>query len=110
MKLLFSRKGPATALAFIVLAASALTAFAQIPTGDSAPPFELPSLSSGDYINSNELFSAHAPTFLIFWDSGCSHCVQSLMDCELFFLDQAGQDLAVYGIHADEGDMAGVYQ
>jgi hypothetical protein len=110
MKLLLSRKGPATALAFIVLAASALTTFAQIPTGSTAPPFELPSISSGEYFGSSELFSAHAHTFLIFWDSGCSHCVQSLMDCELFFLDRAGQDLAVYGIHADVGDMAGVYQ
>jgi hypothetical protein len=110
MKLLFLRNGPAAALAFIILAVSALSAFAQIPPGSTAPPFELPLFSSGEYVNSTGLFSAHAHTFIIFWDSGCPHCVQSLLGCEMFSLDRAGQDLAVYGIHADQGDLAGVYQ
>jgi len=104
------RKGQAAALVLIASALSALTAFAQIQPGNTAPPFELPLLDSGDYVSSSDLFSAHANTFLIFWDSGCPHCVRSLLDCEMFYFARADQDIAIYGIHADEGVMADVYQ
>jgi len=86
------------------------SAAAQTPTAHPAPPFELPLLKGGGYIRSGELFAAHPQTILVFWDSGCPHCVESLMGCEMFYAEHAADEPAMVGIHADQGDISEVFR
>ncbi len=79
-------------------------------TGRPAPAFDLPLINGDGYVNSRDLFASEEYTFLIFWDSGCPHCVESLLECEEFHQEHIGGDIAVIGIHADEGDIFDVHQ
>ncbi|NIM20549.1 MAG: redoxin domain-containing protein [Candidatus Latescibacteria bacterium] len=78
--------------------------------GSRAPLFDMPLLSGDGYMNSRELFSSHAYTFLVFWESGCPHCVELLTGCELFYQDHATENIGVFGIHLDEGNLFEVSQ
>jgi len=51
-----------------------------------------------------EIFPAHAYTVLVFWDSDCPHCVQSIRQCQEFYSAQAGTDIELVGIHVDVGE------
>ena len=76
-------------------------AFAVEP-GNSAPGFELPAVEGG-YVESSSLFESHDLTFLVFWDSQCGHCVESLERANLFHLDYSGGSITVVGINTDLG-------
>jgi len=81
---------------------------AQTPPPPSAPVFDLPRIGGSDFLASSDLFPAHGLTFLIFWDSSCPRCVESLLQCEAFYEDQETDSIAVVGLHAGEGDPAEV--
>jgi peroxiredoxin len=71
-----------------------------IEPGHPAPYFELPGIDGG-YTESARLFAAHEMTFLVFWDSGCAHCVESLERCEAFDSEYGGASIAVVGVNTD---------
>lgn len=75
-----------------------------VEPGDSAPRFELPRFGGG-YTASAELFERNELTFLVFWESACSHCVESLEQCEAFYREFGGTDIAVVGVNTDTGDL-----
>jgi len=81
---------------------------ARTPPSRSAPDFDLPRIGGSGFIGSNNLFPAHELTFLIFWDSACPRCVESLLECGAFYEDQDADSIAVVGIHAGQGDPAEV--
>jgi peroxiredoxin len=70
-----------------------------------APAWELPLIDGGGYLRSIDVFPNHRFTYLIFWDSGCPHCVEALVDCDEFCAAHEEHGIAVVGIHADIGDM-----
>ncbi|UCG52311.1 MAG: TlpA family protein disulfide reductase [Candidatus Latescibacterota bacterium] len=70
----------------------------------SAPPFDLPLIDGLGYVKSTDLFPAHEFTFLIFWDSNCPRCVESLRQCQAFYEEQLAEEITVVGLHADEGE------
>ncbi|MFH1754375.1 MAG: TlpA disulfide reductase family protein [Candidatus Latescibacterota bacterium] len=96
--------------AILLLAAGIAPCAAQNLVGRPAPSFELPRLNGSGYIASGDIFAAHRQTILVFWDSSCPHCVQSLLECDSFHLQQTSGDVALVGIHADQGDLAEVYR
>jgi len=89
-----------------ILVLSGACAFA-IDSGDQAPPFELARLDGAASVRSVELFPGHDRTFLVFWRSGCPHCVEALAACERFYRVYGGESITVVGINADEGDRLG---
>ncbi len=95
------RLSAAVALAAGMLAAS--PAFA-IDPGRTAPSFDLPLMDGSGRAGSDELFSKHEYTFLVFWRSSCPHCVESLLGCERFYRIYGGEDVAVLGINTDDRD------
>jgi hypothetical protein len=97
-------------LVAILLAVVAMPGTAQIPAAQQAPSFELPLLNGSGYVRSDELFFAHQQTILVFWDSGCPHCVESLLECEMFHSEQTSGEIALIGIHADQGDISEVFE
>jgi peroxiredoxin len=64
----------------------------------------------GGYTSSAYVFPRHRYTFVVFWDSNCPHCVESLLGCEDFYAARADEDVAVVGIHIGAGDMAEAYR
>jgi peroxiredoxin len=72
--------------------------------GEKAPAFELTLLDGGGSVSSSELLSKHREVFLVFWHTGCPRCVEALLGCERFYRTYGGEDIAVLGINADEGD------
>lgn len=70
----------------------------------NAPAFELYPIAGGEKIVSDELFSSHHSTFIVFWESQCPHCVESLAGCQGFFDEYGGEDIAVVGINCDGED------
>ncbi len=95
------RLGGATLLAAAIFAGSAALA---VEPGQTAPAFDLPLADGGGSALSDELFSKHEYTFLVFWRSSCPHCVESLLGCERFYRIYGGEDIAVLGINADDRD------
>lgn len=89
----------------ITAAALSVSHAYQIESAHRAPAFDLPLLNGSGFVSSGELFPSHEYTFLVFWDSNCPHCVESLVRCEAFYESQTRDDVAVVGIHADEGDL-----
>jgi peroxiredoxin len=78
-------------------------AFAVEP-GDTAPRFELSRLHGG-FSESSTLFGSSNLTFLLFWESQCRHCVESLERADLFYREYGGGDIAVVGLNTDTGAM-----
>lgn len=94
--------------AAVVLAVGLATAGARAlaaEPGETAPPFELSLLSGAGSVRSSELVSQHREVFLVFWHTGCPRCVEALLGCERFYRTYGGEDIAVLGINADEGDL-----
>ncbi|MBN1163684.1 MAG: redoxin domain-containing protein [Candidatus Krumholzibacteriota bacterium] len=79
-----------------------------IEPADPAPPFELPLLEGGKFVSADELFARHDFTFLIFWESGCEHCVEALRECEEFHRQFGGEDIGIIGINGDENNALAV--
>jgi len=80
---------------------------------ESAPGFELPIISgevdgktAGDNVKASDLFAGRDFTFLIFWESGCPHCVQSLSECEEFYQEFGGGGIGSAGICGGRGRFA----
>jgi hypothetical protein len=71
--------------------------------GLPAPRFALRALS-GRHVDSQHLFSSRDLTFLVFWSSQCSHCVESLEGCEAFHREYGGESIQVVGVNTDDGD------
>ena len=78
-------------------------AFAVEP-GNVAPHFELSAID-GEYIESSSLFGSRNLTFLVFWESQCRHCVESLERAGLFYREYGGGDIDVVGVNTDSSDM-----
>ncbi|MFA4947794.1 MAG: TlpA disulfide reductase family protein [Candidatus Krumholzibacteriia bacterium] len=95
------RLGAAIALAASVFAGSPALA---VDPGQTAPPFELPLMDGAGSALSDELFSKHEYTFIVFWRSSCPHCVEALLGCERFYRTYGGEDIAVLGINAEDRD------
>jgi hypothetical protein len=70
----------------------------------SAPAFDLPLIGDQGYLRSADLFYFYQHTFLVFWDSGCPHCVESLVECEEFFDQHGGENITVVGIQTGQSD------
>jgi peroxiredoxin len=75
-----------------------------IEPGRAAPPFDLPLTDGSGSAPSDELFSKHEYTFIVFWRSSCPHCVEALLGCERFYRIYGGDDIAVLGIDVDDRD------
>ena len=71
--------------------------------GDEAPRFELSGLGGG-HTTSRALFESHRLTFLLFWESQCRHCVESLERAGLFHQEYGGGDITVVGLNTDSDD------
>jgi peroxiredoxin len=93
-------------LAAVVVIISIGHAFAVEP-GKAAPRFEL-SAMDGVYMESSSLFESHDLTFLVFWESQCRHCVESLERADFFYREYGGGDITVVGINTDSGGMFNV--
>jgi peroxiredoxin len=78
-----------------------------VETGSAAPQFEL-SRMDGGYTASRPLFESRNLTFLLFWESQCRHCVESLERADLFYREYGGGDMAVVGINTDSGPVLDV--
>ena len=76
-----------------------------VEAGSAAPSFELPRMDGEGIVDSDDLFSGHTYTFLVFWESGCSHCAEALIRCESFYKAYGGDDIAVVGINSNEEDI-----
>ncbi len=70
--------------------------------GGKAPVFDLPLFDGGGGIDSKTLFASHELTFLVFWSSSCSHCIDALVECEEFDREYGGGDIEVAGINTDD--------
>ena len=70
--------------------------------GSAAPVFELSALDGG-YTESSSLFESNDLSFLVFWDSQCEHCVESLERADLFHREYGGGGITVTGINTDLG-------
>ncbi len=46
--------------------------------------------------------------FLVFWESGCSHCVEALLDADAFYRERRGIGVRVIGVNSDSEDLLGV--
>lgn len=88
-------------MAIVVGILSSGSAFA-VETGGMAPGFELSAIDGG-YIESSSLFESYNMTFLVFWDSQCDHCVESLERAGLFSREYGGGDITVVGLNTDLG-------
>jgi peroxiredoxin len=75
-----------------------------VEPGNAAPRFELSAMDGG-YLESSSLFGSRNLTFLVFWESQCRHCVESLERADLFYREYGGGDIAVIGINTDSGGM-----
>ncbi|MGD1048934.1 MAG: TlpA disulfide reductase family protein, partial [Candidatus Krumholzibacteriaceae bacterium] len=73
--------------------------------GETAPPFELSLLNGAGSVRSSELVSKHREVFLVFWHTLCPRCAEALLGCERFYRMYGGEDIAVLGINADDGDL-----
>lgn len=73
-----------------------------IERGREAPAFELRTIGGDSVVSSRELFAAHRHVFLVFWSSGCPHCVEALRGAEAFHRRSGGTDVAVVGVNADD--------
>ena len=73
-----------------------------VEPGDEAPRFELAALDGG-YTESSNLFGSRNLTFLVFWESQCRHCVESLAQAGRFHREYGGADIAVAGVNTDSG-------
>ena len=93
--------GAAIAVAACFCAAPSALA---VEPGRTAPPFELRLMDGGDAARSDDLFSRHEYSFLVFWRSSCQRCVESLLGCERFYRVYGGEDIAVLGINTDDRD------
>jgi peroxiredoxin len=87
-----------------ILVSVAVSVAGAVEPGSKAPLFELQTIE-GEYIDSQQLFTSNDRTFLAFWSSQCSHCVESLHGCEEFHRDYGGGSVQVVGINTDD-DMA----
>ncbi len=90
-------------VAAVVVIVSIGRVFAVEP-GNAAPKFELSALDGG-YTEASSLFESHNLTFLVFWESQCRHCVESLERADLFHREYGGGDIAVVGLNTDAGGM-----
>jgi peroxiredoxin len=82
----------------VVLAATcAFGRVSAIESGARAPAFELEMIGDGR-LESSELFSGHTFTFLVFWQSGCPHCVEELIGCESFLRAHETEGVGAIGI------------
>ena len=90
-------------VAAVVVIASIGRAFAVEP-GDTAPGFELPAMEGG-YTEASSLFESHDLTYLVFWESQCRHCVESLERAGRFYGEYGGADITVVGVNTDSGGM-----
>ena len=90
-------------VAAVVVIASIGRAFAVEP-GDAAPGFELPAMEGG-YTEASSLFESHDLTYLVFWESQCRHCVESLERAGRFYGEYGGADITVVGVNTDSGGM-----
>lgn len=105
MRVLDARRLSGATVGFlIVLAALLLASRAAAEVDRTAPAFDLPLVSGTGFVRSEEVFPAHAYTVLVFWDSDCPHCVQSIRQCQEFYSAQAGNDIELVGIHVDVGE------
>jgi len=75
-----------------------------VEPGNTAPRFELSAMEGG-YMESSSLFGSRNLTFLVFWESQCRHCVESLERADLFYREYGGGDIAVIGINTDSDGM-----
>lgn len=73
-----------------------------IERGREAPAFDLRTIDGDSVVSSRELFAAHPHVFLVFWSSGCPHCVEALRGAEAFHRRSGGTDIAVVGVNADD--------
>lgn len=80
-------------------------AVSAVEPGSRAPSFELPRMDGSGTVESKELFAGRAFTFLVFWESGCPHCAEALIDCESFNEGYGGDDIMVVGINSNEEDI-----
>lgn len=78
---------------------------AEPPSPVPAPPFDLRLIDGGGSMASDELFPSFERTFLLFWDSGCPHCVEVLAGCEAFHRKHFGEETAVVGILGGTEDL-----
>lgn len=85
----------------VVRLASALFAAAAVaqPLPSTAPPFELPFIGTAGYLRSIDAFADSERTFLIFWDSACPRCVESLLASDAFYAEQDAGETGVIGVH-----------
>ncbi|MBI4721088.1 MAG: TlpA family protein disulfide reductase [Chitinivibrionia bacterium] len=93
------------ACALLVVAAPSHGKAAGTTALGAAPAFDLQLLNGGGSMASAELFSSFEHTFLLFWDSGCPHCVEMLAGCEAFYRKHFGEETTVVGILGDAGDV-----
>lgn len=87
----------------LVLAVVSATCADAVEPGLQAPRFELQT-TEGGFIDSQELFASNDLSFLVFWSSQCSHCVESLQGCETFQGEYGGGSIQVVGINTDDGE------
>lgn len=69
-----------------------------------APSFDLPLLSGDGYRSLDDLVEGRESLFLVFWESGCPHCVEGLRSGNDFSHDYAGSGIAVVGVSGDRHD------
>jgi len=73
-------------------------------SGGMAPAFELPAVDGSGTVSSRDLFSSNEHTFLLFWESGCPHCVEALSEAAIFDGNSGGAGVGLAGINCGDAE------
>lgn len=91
-------------LCALVLLSPIAPAARAVEPGSPAPSFDLPLVDGAGSMRSAELFASHGYVFIVFWGSGCPHCVEALRGCEGFYRAYGSEEIAVVGVCAADRD------
>ncbi len=92
----------------LILAAGFNPARGRLTGGEKAPEFELSRIGNRADIQSDKLFGNNRYTFLVFWQSGCSHCEEILVGCDRFYREYGGGDIEMTGINWGEDEVLAI--
>ena len=80
----------------------ALNAEDELKVSQIAPAFILKTLDGSEVVRSKNIFSEKEITVLIFWDSYCPDCLETLADCQKFYKNADKLSVGLCSINFDK--------
>jgi peroxiredoxin len=81
---------------------SSLDAEDELKVSQIAPAFILKTLDGSEVVRSKNIFSEKELTVLIFWDSYCPDCLETLADCQKFYKNAEKLSVGLCSINFDK--------